>query len=425
MSRSRMLIGVFAVSAIASSIAWAAKPGDDWPQFRGPDRTDVSQDTGLLKEWPKDGPPLVWTGKDIGEGFSSVSVVGDRVFTMGDKSEKSHVFCLSRTDGKNLWESPIGKSGGGGGYSGTRCTPTVDGDRVYGLGQFGDLVCLKVVDGSEVWRKNLSKDFKGAPGGWSYTESPLVDGDKLVCTPGGKEASVVALNKMNGEVIWKCPIDKDNGAGYSSIVIGEACGVKQYVQMMAGGLRGFDAKDGKLLWSYGTSNDRFGHNTANIPTPIVHGDFVFASVGYGRGAALVKLVKKGDQIEAEEVWFNNELKNKHGGVVMVGKYVYGDSDDSGLPWCAEWETGKRMWKKSKRTDASGSAAVTYADGNLYFRYQNDWVELVPANPDEYKVVGEFKPPETHQPCWAHPVVVGGRLYLRDGDLLYCYDVKQH
>ena len=408
--------GAFLTSA-GQSAAWGA----DWPQFRGPHRNDVSDDKNLLKQWPEGGPPLVWKGDGLGEGYSSMAIVGDRIYTMGDKGDSSFLTASDRASGKLVWEAKVGQQGGN--YKGTRCTPTVDGDRVYALGQFGDLICCDV-SGVERWRKNFQKDFGGRSGGWNYTESPLVDGDKLVCTPGGNDAAIVALNKLTGEVIWKGVAPADNTAGYSSIVISEATGVRQYVQLMAGGLVSFAAADGKMLWRYGEKGDRFGGNVANIPTPIVNGDYIFVTAGYGRGAALIKLAGTAEGIAIEEIYFTNALKNKHGGVVMVGNYIYGDHDDGGNPWCAEWKTGNVVWKKNKPSEGRGSASVTYADGRLYFQYQNGVVALLDAAPEAYNEISSFKIPEPKRECWSHPVVVGGKLYVRSQDNLWCYDVTQ-
>jgi outer membrane protein assembly factor BamB len=394
----------------------------DWPQFRGPNRTDVSDEKNLLKEWPSGGPTAVWSAIGYGEGFSSIAVVGDRIYSMGDQGDAAVLTASNRSNGKPVWSAPVGTPGGN--YKGTRCTPTVDSGRVYGLGQFGDFVCCDATTGKELWRKNLEKDFGGRHGGWEYTESPLVDGDRLICTPGGNSATMVALNKLTGEVIWKGIVPGGDTAGYSSLVIAEAAGMRQYVQLMANGLVGFSAADGKLLWRYGDKGDRFGGNTANIPTPIVHGEYIFAAAGYGRGGGLIKLVGTAGGVDAQEVYFNHELQNKHGGVVLVGDYLYGDRDDGGFPWCAEWKSGRIRWKKDKRTEAGGSASVTYADGHLYFLYDNGVMTLVKASPEAYQEVGAFKIPNARPPCWSHPVVVGGKLYIRNQDTLWCYDVAQ-
>src|SRR5262245_8649446 len=277
----------------------------DWPQFRGPKRDNLSPDKGLLKEWPKGGPRLIWNGSGVGEGFSSVAVAGNKVFTMGDDNGSSCVFALDRASGKKLWTAKVGRTGGN--YRGPRCTPTVDEGLVYAIGQFGDLVCLQAANGKEVWRKSFPRDFGGQSGGWNYTESPLIDGDRLVCTPGGQKASMVALAKKTGTEIWRSPLRTN--AGYSSIVISNAANVKQYVQRTANGTVGVEAKSGKLLWQY----KKFSGNIANIPTPIVLGDQVYTCAGYGRGGGLLTLSGNGSGVEVKEEYFNPDLANKHGG----------------------------------------------------------------------------------------------------------------
>jgi hypothetical protein len=295
----------------------------------------------------------------------------------------------------------------------------VDGDRVYALGQFGDLVCVKIHDGSEIWRKNLVKDFKGEVGGWKYSESPLIDGDNLICTPGGEHA-MIALNKITGKAVWKS--DFSGQAHYASMVISNAGGVKQYVQLLADGIVGVDARDGHQLWNY----DKLGGNTANCPSPIPLGDQVFCIAGYGKGGALLTLSAANGKVSEKEEYYKPELKNKHGGAVRVGDYIYGNLDDGNDLWCVEWKTGKLVkgWLKDPRDkQGKGSAAMTYADGNLYIQYDNGYVALVPATPDGYQEKGIFKIPGSTEWSWSHPVVIGGRLYVRDHDKLFVYDVK--
>ena len=387
----------------------------EWPGFRGVNRDNVSPDKGLLKAWGKAGPKLLWKGVGVGDGFSSVSVVGDKVYTMGDKGRSSFIHALSRSTGKLLWSAKVGDAGGN--ISGTRCTPSVDGGFAYGIGQFGDLVCAETKAGKEVWRKSFKNDFGGRAGAWNFTESPLIDGERLVCTPGGNEATMVALDKKTGDEVWKCPAKLT--AGYASPVISEAGGVKQYVQLTAGGTIGVRASDGKLLWR----NNRFDGNTANIPTPIVLKDQVFSCAGYGQGGMLLTLSASGEKVTATEEYFERKLNNKHGGVVIVGDYAFADSDDGGRPYCAEWKTGKVLWTRGRVGSGSGSASVTYADGSLYVRYSNGWVALVPAVAKGYSESGSFKIPNSDTNSWAHPVVVGGRLYLREKDVVWCYDVR--
>jgi outer membrane protein assembly factor BamB len=407
----------FAVSAVAKNAE------TDWPRFRGAAGDGISHETGLLKEWPKDGPPLVWKSDPIGIGFSSVSMAGPRIFTMGDDKKASWVFALDRNTGKMLWSAKVGKDGGN--YKGPRCTPTVDGDFVYAIGQFGDLVCLDAATGNEKWRKNFGKDFGGEPGGWNYTESPLIDGARLVCTPGGKDkGAMVALDKKTGAVIWGS--DFGETAGYASIITTEAGGVRQYVQLLSQGVAGVSAQDGKLLWRFRDKDGKksyFAGNTANIPNPVALGSYVFAGAGYGRGAGLMKLVGNGSAIKEQWIYFKQELNSRHGGYVVVGDYVYADRDDSGEPFCARWKTGEIQWKRSSNYEGQGSVSIVYADGRLYMHYANGYVALVEASPQAYKEHGVFKIPGATSNSWAHPVVAGGKLYLRDKDVLWCYDVR--
>lgn len=416
------LVALAAVASLVSTVPAADKTDADWTTFRGPKRDGLSTDKGLLKEWPKDGPPMAWKepAKGIGEGFSSVSVVGDKVFTMGDVGDANYVFALDRATGKKVWEHKVGKASAPGGYKGPRCTPTVDGDLLYALAQEGEFVCLKVADGSEVWRKDFPKDFGGRVGGWKWAESALVDGDQVVVTPGGKAASIVALNKKNGSVIWKCDVPGDH-AEYSSMVIGELCGTRQYVQQMHDNIVGVNTKTGKLLWSY----KKLG-TTANIPTPVIVGkDHVLACAGYGKQVALIKITGSGDNLKADEVYYKNK-GCKHGGMIMVGDYVYLDDDSSGQPYCAKVMTGDIAWKRQRGKTGcpgNGSASITYADGNLYIRYESGHMTLVEATPDGFKEKSWFKIPNDKQPSWSHPVVLGGRLYIRSQDQLLCYDVS--
>lgn len=417
MRRAVWVTFAFAVVLLASEApSQPAAKVADWPCFRGKNRDNISPDYGLLKNWPKAGPRLLWKGVGVGEGFSSVAVAGDKVYTMGDKGKASFLFALSRSTGKLMWSAKVGEPGGN--YRGTRCTPTVDADLVYGIGQFGDLVCAEAKTGKERWRKSFKRDFDGRSGGWNYTESPLIDGEHLICTPGGEDATMVALNKKTGSEIWRCPARLV--AGYSSIVVSNGGGVKQYVQLTAGGTIGVRASDGKLLWR----NSHFDGNTANVPTPIVLGDQVFTCAGYGQGGALLTLAASGDGVKATEEYFERSLNNKHGGVLVVGDHVYGDSDDSGRPYCAEWKAGKQVWKRGRTGGpGEGSASLTYADNSLYIRYSNGWMALAPVTPKGYSEKGSFKIPNSDSNSWAHPVVIGGRLYLREKDVVWCYDVK--
>jgi outer membrane protein assembly factor BamB len=393
-----------------------------WPQWRGPERTGVSTETGLLKEWPAAGPPLLWKVPGIGQGYASVAIAGGRLYTVGDRAGAEYVFCLDAATGKSLWSTVIRKPG-----NGARSTPTVDGDLLYALStrdqQEADLVCLETATGKERWRRSFRNDFHGRMmTSWGYSESPLVDGERVVCTPGGAEATLVALDKKTGALIWKSQVPGGDAAGYSSIVVAETGGVRQYIQMLERGIVGVAAKDGKFLWRY----NRVANGTANIPTAIVKGDLVFCSTGYNTGAALLQLVPARDgSMTVKEKYFlpANKFQNHHGGMVLVGDHIYaGHGHNNGIPTCIEMETGKIVWRQD-RGPGTGSAAVVYADGRLYFRYDNAVMALIEATPEGYHLKGQFKIPGGATPSWQHPVIADGRLYLRDQDKIYCYNVK--
>jgi outer membrane protein assembly factor BamB len=287
------------------------------------------------------------------------------------------------------------------------------------------VVCVETTTGKEVWRRNFRTDWGGKEGGnWGCSESPLVDGDRVVVTPGGRQATMVALDRKTGKEIWKGLASGNPGAGHSSVVIATVGGVKQYINLTGNSVVAFDAKDGKFLWKYGDDQMHFGRNTANVPTCIVKGDHVFCSAGYGRGGALLRMVPDNGSVQVQEVWFEQKLNNKHGGWVLVGEHLYGDRDESGRPQCAELKTGKVVWEKNQRTTGSGSASIAYADGRLYIRYTNGVMTLAAASPKSFSEISSFRIPNVSQPSWTHPVVWDGKLFLREQDDLYCYDVKQ-
>jgi len=399
--------------------------GADWPQWRGPNRDGRSPEKGLLKDWTNTKPPLAWQAEGLGSGYSGVAVAGDRIYTMGNHDGKAFMIALQKSTGDRIWETPVSEN-----ENDPNCTPTVDGDLVFGVTFRGELVCCSTNDGKVIWQKNFEKDFGGQMmSGWGYSESPLVDGNRLICTPGAHDAMLAALDKKSGEVIWKTVVDRNlgssggDGAAYSSIMKSSGGGVDQYVQLVGRGVIGVSAKDGKLLWNY----NRIANGTANIPTPIVNGNYVFASTGYGDGGtALLELKPAGrGQVNANEVYYfsSSEVQNHHGGMILVGDYVYmGHGHGSGLPLCLEFKTGREMWKE--RGPGANSAAIAYADGNLYFRYEDGTMALIEANPKEYKLKGTFKLASVRGSSWAHPAIADGKLYLRDQDVLMCYDVKQ-
>ncbi len=416
-----LILLVPADAAPVERVRPAAPTGADWPQWRGPNRDGISKDTGLLQEWPKDGPKVRWKRTDIGTGYSSPSVVGGKVYIQTTKGKDEFALCLDEKTGKELWKSPIGTVGVNRGldYPGTRSTPTVDGDRVFCLASAGQLTCLGT-DGKQKWQKDLLKGFGGLVGtekmSWAYTESVLVDGDALICTPGGGEATVLALNKYTGEVLWKSAVEGGDAAEYASPVVLEAGGVRQYVTFLRKGVVSVDAKTGKVLWRYAKTVD-FG---ANILTPVVYQDKVFTA-GSRSGGGLVEVKAVEGKVEAKEVYFEKALGSSIGGAVLVDGHLYGATSGLGL-YCAEFATGKVKWNEK----TVGNASVCFADGRVYARgHQSGDVFLVEANPKDYVEKGRLKQPDrTKTPAWPHPVVANGGLYLRDMDVLVCYDVKK-
>ena len=415
------------VSALCGGLA-AAALAEDWPQWRGPGRDAVSRETGLLQEWSPSGPPLAWKAAGLGEGLSSVAIASGRIFTMGDRDGAQYVMALSASDGKPLWSTRVGPAWADE-YGGPRGTPAVDGELLYAVGTEGDLVCLESATGKERWRKSLVRDFGGfMMSMWKFSESPLVDGDRVIVTPGSPKAALVALDKHSGRELWRAslpdlgPKGKD-GAAYAGVVVSNGGGVKQYVQLLGRGLVSVRAEDGTFLWGY----NRIANDVANIPTPIVRGDFIFTSTGYQTGAALLKLAKTTQGVAAEEVYFleAKTMQNHHGGLVLVGDHIYGGhGHNKGFPICLELAPGHVAWGGEQRNAGTGSAAGAYADGQLYFRYQNGVVMLIEATPTGYREKGSFTIPGVSKPSWPHPVVSSGRLYLREQDTLYVYDVRK-
>ena len=400
----------------------------DWPTFRGAGRTAVAPDTDLVESWPEQGPPLAWQTAGAGRGYASLAIAGGRIFTLGDglstaDDKDEYLTCFDRETGRQLWKTKTGGPWAEGpeSWQSSRSTPTVDGDTVYVLTPFGQLVACATADGSERFRIDLKERFGGTKGdSWGYSESVTIDGDRLVCTPGGEQATMVALDKKTGRQLWSCPMKGDRGAGHASIVTATVGGKKVYVQTTAAGGFAVDAETGKFHWAY-----PIDQTTAVIPTPIVRDDLVFFSAGYGRGGALVRqLAGPGGSVKMEEVYgLNRDLANKHGGIVLVGDHLYGDSDDKGIPFCAELKTGKIAWKK--RGSGKGSATVAAADGHVYIKYADGTLALVKADPAAYTEVSSFKVPGSgDRPSWAHMVILDGRLYLREGDAILCYDLRQ-
>lgn len=421
----RFAVVSLALAAVALEGAPAAAPAaaGDWPGWRGARRDGISTDTNLLTTWPKNGPPLAWSARGLGAGFSSVSVGGGRVFTMGDRRDGQYVIALDENGGKELWATRVGVRHDEQ-YSGPRATPSIDGALLYTTTTSGDVVALETATGKERWRRSMPRDFGGRMmSSWMFSESPLVDGDRVLVTPGSDKATMVALDKLTGKDLWRAAVSGAEGAGYSSIVISRGGGVKQYIQLIGRGLISI-REDGWVMWTY----DRVANNIANISTPVVSGNYVFASTGYDTGAALLEVSpdpKDKTRVNATEKYFLNggTLQNHHGGFVLINGVVYGGHGQSnGYPFALELASGRMLWERA-RGAGTGSAAVTAADGHLYFRYQNGTMALIAVNPKAYELKSSFMIPNVREPSWSHPVVTDGKLFLREQDALYVYNIR--
>jgi outer membrane protein assembly factor BamB len=431
--------------------------GADWPQWRGPKRDGKSTDTGVLKEWPSDGPPLAWKIDELGGGYSAPAIAAGRIYGMGNRGEDEVVWALSETDGKEFWVTRLGPAFAqrpSQGREGPGCTPTVDGERLYVEGLGGNVACLQVEDGKILWQISMTEELGGSVPRWSYRESPLVDGDKVICTPGGEDAIIVALNKLTGETVWKSKLPKSpagesetpgasggrrggrggrrggfgggggGGAAYASVIAIDFEGQRQYVQLTAKTLVGIAESDGKFLWRYDKPANGWGINCA---TPIYHDGMVFASSAYGAGAGLVKLGKDSDGgVKAEEVYATADMQNHHGGMILLDGCLYGASggNEGGALVCLDFQTGNVLWDQRDSAGRRAKGSVALADGRLYYRMERGTMLLIEPSPKQYIERGRFEQPDrSSAPAWPHPVIANSRLYLRDQDVLFCYDIK--
>ena len=386
----------------------------DWPQFRGPNRDNISQETGLLASWPEDGPSLVWKQSNLGLGYSSVAVADGKLYTMGNRGEDEFLLALDAATGEHLWAQRTGSAYHDGMGDGPRGTPTVDGKHVYALGANGDLVCAKSDSGDVVWRMNILQEFDGRNIQWGISESVLIDGDVLVCTPGGKEATLVGLNKQTGKLKWRSKISGSPPAAYSSAIAVNVGNVYQYVNFVHTAVVGVNARDGRPLWS----NKKSANGTANCSTPLFANDAIFSASGYGTGGALVKLEANKDNIKPTFVYHTNKMKNHHGGMVALSGYIYGFDED--VLTCLDWEQGKVQWQDR----SVGKGSLTVADGHLYLRSENGPLALARVFPGRYEESGRFNQPDrSGKPSWAYPIVANGKLFLRDMDTLLAYTGK--
>ena len=411
---------VFGSAIIAAPFALPA----DWPQFRGPNGAAISREEGLLQNWPKGGPKLLWQVTDIADGYGAPVVVGDRIYLISNHGmDNEFVQALSVRDGKMIWSrrlGPVGRPDQQPPYPMARSTPSVDGAFLYAFSSNGDLACLETATGKPVWQKNVVREFAGVSGTWAYAESPLLDGEVLVVTPGGADATIVALNKRTGALIWKSAVPGGDRAAYSSAIAVNAAGRKQYVQFLDKGLVGVDAKTGKFLWRYTQTSG----GPANIASPIAKGSYVYSTNARRFGAGLVQLLANGDAVTAEQVYFERDLPNSLGGQVLLGDHLYGTNPEG--PVAAEFLTGKILWKAAD----TGPGTVLYADGRLYFHLESGDMVLAEATPSGYKETGRFTPAgqpkrrDARERAWSYPAVANGRLYVRDLGTLWAYDIKR-
>jgi outer membrane protein assembly factor BamB len=402
-----------AIALCTAALGGQAPPvSTDWPQWRGPERTGISQETGLLKQWPQSGPAALWSAAGLGDGYGSISVKGNQVFVQGLKGRDSVVTSLGRTDGKILWTRVVGPGRDNDRGPGPRSTPTVDGDRVFVLTENGDLAALRAPDGSVVWQRNILRDFSGQNISWLISESPLVDGDRVIVTPGGRGAGMVALDKTTGKTLWVTKELSDE-AGYSSPIVADIGGVRTVMTLTSSAGVGVRVSDGKLLWR----NRSAANGTANAATPVFSNNTVFYTSSYGTGGALLALTPQNGEVRAQEVYFTRDMQNHHGGVIVLGSTLYGFHNS--IMAALDLPTGKSLW----RNRSVGKGAISYADGRFYILSEDHVMGLAEATPAGYREFGRFSIPDQGWPSWAHPVVSGGRLYIRNQGTLLAYDVR--
>jgi outer membrane protein assembly factor BamB len=396
---------------LSMPVAWAQPPAPDWFQWRGPNRDGISLETGLMQEWPKSGPPLVWRAAGLGNGYSSFSSAGGRLYTLGARAGTEYVVALDRATGRKIWETANGRRYENDRGDGPRSTPTVDGDRLYVLGGSGDLTGLDAATGRKLWSINIVDKFGGANPYWGYSESPLVVGDRILVNAGGRRAGIAAVSKADGSTLWQ---QHSDGAGYSSPMLMRTGSLNQVIFFTGSRALAVDPRDGRLLWSYNRANN----GTANIATPVVRGTRVFLSSDYGTGGALLEVRAAGNIATANEVYFTRDMRNHHSSSVLVGEHLYGFN--SSILTALRFDNGQIAWRD--RSVGKGSLAV--ADNRLYLYSENGVVGLADAAPDAYRERGRFTiPQQSGLPTWCHPVITGGLLVIRDQESVYAYNVR--
>ncbi len=415
MSKRTRIYAAAALTLITCSSALLF--AEDWPQWRGRDRSNRSPETGLLKAWSNDGPRRLWLYEQAGLGYSGPAVAEGLLLLLGTRGDQEVLIAVDAETGTEQWTVAIGEILENRWGDGPRGTPTIDGRRAYALSGRGNLVCVDLDQQRIVWQATMQQ-YGGRQPNWGYCESVLVDGNAVICTPGGDQGAILALNKETGEPLWQSKEFTDE-AHYASLIIAEINGRRQYIQLTAEHLVGIAAESGELLWS-----TDFPGRTATIPTPVARDNYVFATAGYGAGCKLVRIEP---DFQVTVVYENKNMKNHHGGVVLVGDHIYGYSDNIG--WiCLDFATGEIVWKER---DALDKGALTYADGMLYCLGEGEGqVVLIEASPAGWKPAGRFQlnPQSTQRSpqgrIWTHPVIANGKLYLRDQEFLYCYDIQR-
>ena len=417
--RNLIMISVGLVVTAMAPIFLAAQPfsDTDWPQWRGVNRDDISKETGLLQEWPEGGPQKRWTFEKAGSGYAGFAVVSDRLYTLGSTGESEFAICLDANDGSVIWQQTIDSLFVNRWGDGPRNTPTVDGENLYVLSAGGVLKCLNLKDGTEKWGVSLTEDFGGTKPYWGYAESPLVDGEKVICTPGGKEGAMIALDKETGETIWQSRLFTDL-CHYSSVVAADVNGKRQYIQLVEKAVVGIDAENGDMLW-----REKWRGRTAVIPTPVFHDNKVYVTSGYGAGSMLLDIANSAGP---KKVWSSNKMKNHHGGVILLDGHYYGYSDKVG--WvCQSESTGDVVWSEK---DELRKGAISYADGRFYLlEEKTGTVVLIEASSDGWSEKGRFdlQPLSSHRKpsgaIWVHPVISNGKLFLRDQEFISCFDIS--
>jgi outer membrane protein assembly factor BamB len=408
--KPRLLLTLITLAPLALTTVIAA----DWPQWRGPNRDDLSKESGLLKSWPEGGPQRLWLYTNAGNSYSGPAIVAGKFYTAGTRDNAEIVLALDANTGNELWAAPIGPILDNGWGGGPRSTPTVHDGQIYALSGKGNLACVNAADGKVIWQKTMGT-LGGKVPGWGYTESVLIDGDRVVCTPGGSKGAIAAMNRKTGEVLWQSTEFTD-GAQYASIIPAKINGADTYVQLTMQSIVGIAPKDGKVLWK-----EPFPGRTAVIPTPIVRENLVYVTAGYGVGC---KQIKINPDNTVELVYENKVIRNHHGGAILVGNHVYGHADPGWV--CQDFKTGTEVWNHRN----FGKGAIGYADGMLYCLEEGSGkVVLIEASTAGWKEHGRFTLEPQSQirnkqgRIWVHPVISNGKLYLRDQDLIYCYNVK--